>query len=90
MKDDYTGPGCLGVCGLLFFGAALYFLVGGVLGGGEHIGDSIPWVIATVAVGMFILSVSDARERISRIEKHLGIGTDDQNENEKSDSNNTP
>jgi hypothetical protein len=73
MKHDGEGYGCMPFVGLLCFVAAFCGLGWGLLGGVAGIRYAIPWCIACAAVGIFILSVADARTRIALIEKHLGI-----------------
>jgi hypothetical protein len=86
MKYEGEGFGCISIIGLLCFGAAFYGLIGGICGGAAGIAGAIPWIVACVAVGMFILSVADARTRISRIEKHLGIDDSTDHQNNEDDS----
>ena len=81
MKYDGEGFGCMPIVGILCLVAAFCGLGGGVL----SIAHSIPWCITCAAIGMFILSVADARTRIARIEKHLGIDSTTQHPSDQDD-----
>jgi len=90
MKYDGEGFGCMPIVGLLCLVAAFCGLGWGLLGGAAGIAYVIPWCIACAAVGMFILSVADARTRIALIEKHLGIDSTTQHPSDKDDTSTEP
>jgi hypothetical protein len=90
MRHNGEGFGCMPVVGLLWLVAAVCGLGWGALAGVEGIVFVIPWCIACVAIGMFILSVADARTRIAMIEKHLGINASTDPQNNQDDAHTAP
>ena len=73
LKEPFTGPPLLWCIGFLFGLAALVFLVKG----------AFLAAVAFGSVGLTLFTISDTRERITRIERHLDLhkkedGTDDE------------